>query len=81
LVDGIVRAGADGQAEAGMPSVFGGWRLCLMVRRQETMRRAVRRLGDDRPVPVARFDIFTRRAAENREGPRRRDHLGTACPL
>ena len=52
-----------------------------MVRRQETMQRAVRRFGDDRPVHVAESDIFTRRAAENREGPRRRGHLGTAGPL
>jgi hypothetical protein len=79
LADGIDRVGADGQAEAGMAWVFGGWRFCLMGRRQETMRRGVRRLGDDRPV--ARFDIFTRRAAENREGPRRTDHLGTTCRL
>jgi hypothetical protein len=82
LAEGIDRVGADGQMAVGMPSVSGGWRICRMVRRQETTTsRAVRRLEDGTPVPVARFDFFTRRAAENHEGPRRRNHLGTVCPL
>ena len=81
MAEGIDRAGAVGQAEVGMRSLAGGWRFHLMVRRQGTMRRAVRRLGDDRAASWAEFDILTRRIAENCEGPRRRYHLVTACPL